>query len=821
MARRPEFAAGLAGALLAAVLTTACGGGGSPSGAHVQEPVVQGFSPSAYREVPPPSGAVPTFTDDELLVDADLRYQGTIVVFFQGATDVDPASLYLGGDPALGVDPGSVRVEREVPGVGNVILPLRVSLVDAAGTGTGNAVVCEPLPPYAIALGDTNGDGRQDYATRLPEGQYRVGVFDHVRNVRGRPLRDAPVFHTFTVGTSDTVPPRVTATSPVDGEQGVGAGAPPPAPPPGVPPGDIAGVTTSIFGPTSPDVTVTFSEGVRAQTIHAGNVVVVDAGAIVAGGGPPPVIQPAAGYPRLRDNEPAESDHELVWRPDPGAGGFPQGTQISVRVLGAWTDEASHQAHPGTPDHPAPVQDLVGNPMTLDAVFTFGTLALPDLPENPFPETAIWWSATDRVGAIDTINQQGLAAQFLGTSFPTGVPGNVLPPHTDEVATRDHVPGFDPFEINFDGRTNPATCHTWLYVQSPGSDQVAILDSRNGIPVALLDTPSPGGLAVQVGGGSANALLVTNAGANTFTAYGIGSLVPGTRFLNGPLTILKVQPTGNTPRAIAVTPWGGGVSGWNRDGALGGPGVPIVMYADFSDGAVSTIRLSDAAPVRQFALGATAAPNDVVFTPCLTGATQVLHAAISEGGQPGSGRVAWYVSGPGCQTGTRTNAGPDAIVGELTGFDAPDGLDENVSSGTPAIFSVAESGPASNAVSTLGLQAGAGYLPVLLHRFANVGATPTHVAHRASWATPCIALAGSGGCGHAADPTCWIAGTEQDLVLTFPLRTDPTMTPSRDLYVCARGSSQVFVIDLVSGTPSPSSPIAIPDVRFVAGPGTQ
>ena len=180
----------------------------------------------------------------------------------------------------------------------------------------------------------------------------------------------------------------------------------------------------------------------------------------------------------------------------------------------------------------------------------------------------------------------------------------MLPQFTDTIANSRHIPNFDPFEINFDGpHERIATCHTWIYVQSANTGQVAILNSRDGVPVALIDSPTPGGIAVQVGNGSNDVLLVTNSGANTFTAFDIGSLTPGTQFLNGPLYIKKVQPTGNTPRAISVTLWGGGVSGWNRDGGNGGPSVPVIMYADFTDGTVNTITLSDTTPVRQFALG--------------------------------------------------------------------------------------------------------------------------------------------------------------------------------------------------------------------------
>ena len=93
----------------------------------------------------------------------------------------------------------------------------------------------------------------------MPDGQYTVGLFDNLKNSQGVGLRDGPVFHTFTVGATDTIPPRIVTTDPVNGQQNIGAGVPPPAPPPGVPEDNIASVTTSIFGATSPDIVVRFT----------------------------------------------------------------------------------------------------------------------------------------------------------------------------------------------------------------------------------------------------------------------------------------------------------------------------------------------------------------------------------------------------------------------------------------------------------------------------------------------------------------------------------------------------------------------------------
>ena len=127
----------------------------------------------------------------------------------------------------------------------------------------------------------------------------------------------------------------------------------------------------------------------------------------------------------------------------------------------------------------------------------------------------------------------------------------------------------------------------------------------------------------------------------------------------------------------------------------------------------------------------------------------------------------------------------------------------------------------ANAVSTLGVLSSATNLPRLINRFLDVGANPTQIAHRASWVNPCIAPAGSGGCVAPGTRTCWFGGTEQRVLDPFLTRRDVSMVPTKDLYVCARGASQVRVIDLTSGVPSFYSPVSIPGVRFVAGPATQ
>jgi hypothetical protein len=809
--------------MAAVTLMAGCGIGGSDSSKHVQTPLVRNFSPFMSPFDFNSLQQNPTFTNASLTVSTSASYPGKMVVFFQGETDIDPASIFIGGNKTLGVDPSALQITREVPNVGNVLVPVDVTLVDATPSDERdslNAIVCQPLPPFATV-------GVNGFQTALPDGQYTLGLFKNIRNTAGKSLRDGPVFHSFTVGTTDALPPRVVTTSPVNGEQNVGAGVPPPPPPPGIPEDNIADVTTNIFGDTSPQIVVRFSEGVVASSINANTIQVVDAGAFAAV--PPPQV-PAPTFPKLKseiDQATLPSNgHEAVWEIDRNTGGYPFDTQIRCTVVGLWNTQASLDANPETPDNPSPVQDLAGNAMTLSFSFQFQTVAPADLPANPFPENSIFWSAFDRVGALDTINQRDLGDRALQLAlgnpdpFPFGVKTDVVPDRTDAVANTTNLPNFDPFEINYDNRTNGGTCHGWIYVQSRNTGQVAVLNTRDCVPVALINAPAPGGLAVQVGNGSADALLVTNESANTFTVYNIGSQTPGTQFLNGPLWITKVQPTGNTPRAISVTTWAGGIAGFNRDGGLPGPSVAMIMYADFTDGTVNTIRLADDEPVRQFALGPGSSPNDISFTPCV-GVPPLMFAAISQGAEPGQGKVAYYLAGPGCATGVQTGTRPDTIVGDLDGFDGPDGLDSNLPAGTPVIFTVAESGASANSVATLGLESALNQ-PVQLNRFVNVGANPTRIAHRASWGTPCMAVAGSDGCGHATQRSCWYGetlGIEMDLIQqTAP---DVSMVPTKDLYICARGASQVTIIDLVSGLPKFASPVAIPGVRFVASPSTQ
>lgn len=785
----------LAGISLVVLAALLAGCGGSSADQHIQPPMVRAFSPFMSPIDFNTLQQNPTFTDGKLTVSTDANYPGKIVIIFQEKTELDPASVFTGGRPELGIDLSALQILRYVPGSGNEALPLADVTVEA------DRIICTPavLP--------------------LSDGQYSIGVLKNIRNTRGKGLIAAPVFHSFTVGAIDSVRPFVVTSSPANNEIGVGAGAPPPTPPAG-PAMNTADVRTNIFGPTSPDVTIRFNEGINASTVTMSNITAINAG-WPPGAGPPPTIAPAPTFPMLKsvsDGATLPSNgHEILWRADPLLGGFPFGTIIEVTIVGLYDTQQSADADPDRlqPDNGAPVADLAGNGMLVNYKFQFQTLAPPDLPANAFPEYSIWWAATDRVGSLDAINQQGLADQFTGAqSFPFGVPRNVLQQYTDTVANAQNIPGFEPTELSIDNRTNGGTCHTWVYAMSPNSGQLVVIHSRTSLPVALINTPKPGGLSNQTGGGqAANVLMVTNSSANTMTTFDFSNVSPGASYINGPIFILNVQPTGNTPRAVSISlsPTGS----WNRDPGFGGPPVPIIMYADFTDGVVNTTRLLEKGPVTSINLGPNSAPNDIVMSPCLV-PPGLFMAAISQGGLPGEGKVAYYISGPSCSTGVSSGVMADSLVGSLTGFDGPAGLDEVLPMGNGAWWVLAESGAAANRVRTLGTEVGYFTQPRIINTFEQVGANPVAVAHRSAWInTICIDWIGAPWLC-APYPMCWYNGTEQNLLMI-----DRSMAVSQDLYICARGAGQITVVNLVTGARDYYQPEPIPGIRIVASEGTQ
>lgn len=800
-----------------------CGGGGSSE--HIERPVVRWFSPnlspinfatSALNQNPTESdGFLLTNSADPSLAQLEWRDNvtgldvppnspgstsygpfGRLVIYFHESTILDPQSV-LSNDPADPLDHAALLVTKYTPGVGNTVLEIGEIQVDAT------RIVLTPRAYTAQGVGNLPGP--------LPNGQYTIRLSSNVTNTEGDALFPAPVFHTITVG-ADAIAPLVVNTTPGDQQIGVGAGVPPPAPPTGVGAGEIADVRTNIFGPTSPDIVCEFNEQIRAGSVNENNFQVLKAG---QGGYQLPV---SPGFPKLKsevDNDTLPSNgHEVVWRPDALTGGLPFQSSIQVTIVGS--DGGANGS---------PVEDLTGNNLEASYVFTFFTVAPPDVPQNPFPEYSIWWSAIDRVGALDVVNQPGLADQFFGALFPLGVPRNVIPQFTDTVSNNQNIPGFAPTEIVYDQRTSAGLCHSYVYVMSSESSQVVIVNTRTSLPVALINTPTPGGLAGQFSPDGANVLAVTNSSANTVTFFDFGNITPGTAFLNGPIFIQRVLPTGNTPSAITMSDSAGGltVADWNRDGGnTNGPSTPLVIWIERTDGAIVPYNLGAAAESKRINLGANAQPTDVVMTPCF-GLNPILFAAIAQAGSgSGLGKVTYYVAGPGCTTGTQTPGRPDDVVGNLSGFDGPSGLDETLSPGQfNVFFVVAESGGQANRVTTLGLQTGANNLPRVLNTFTAVGANPTSVCHRAAWLNPCIGVAfdGFNDCFHDTTPSCHYNGTEQDAVVLQLI--DGAETVAQRLYICASGASQITVVNMLNGNRDFYSPIPIQGLRRVSAPATQ
>ncbi len=713
-------------AIVLGITLSACGGGapGSPSDEHVQEPVVRNFSPF-MSPIDFSQGAgqqFPTYTDSALTISTDPNYPGKIVIYFNNDTELDPNSIFIAGNPFLGVDPSVLLFTHEIPGVGN-------AKVDIDARVEGNRIILQPLPGLNGEYATPDGSG--GYNTNLPEGQFTVGIFKNLKNSAGKDLRDAPVFHTFFVGTLDTVRPTVINKSPGDGELGVGASVPPPAAPPGLPPSAYVNVTGSIFGDVSPDIVVRFSEPISATSVSSNNMIVD----FTAQGIGTVTIAPAFGYPILKSSLQQatlpSNGHELVFRPDYSNGGYPFGRQIRVRVLGLF-DLDPDTGLPTNPNYPdetqadnsSPIKDLSGNSLLHTEEWTFQTIAPPDLPENPYPEDQVWFSATDRVGVIDTINYPDFIRASNGTPFPQGIPRNVLPQFTDTIATDVTIPNFDPKEINVDRRIG-SNCHSYAYVQSENTGQIVIVNTRDSIPVALINTPTPGGLTVY--NGAVNSLIVTNSSANTISLFEIGALNVGQQFLSGAIYVNRVIPTGNSPSSITVTAGGS----LRRDRLQSGPATPIIMWIDRLDGTVNTANFTSEGAIKTFTFGADTPPNDVSWTPCFgpPAIPPIMYAAISQSGPILEGKVAFYIAGPGCSTGAQTVNRPDAIVGDLGGFDSPAGLD-NIwpNFNTPAYFLVAESGSLGNRVTSI--QPGlSGSLPEVLVQYNNVGANPSTVAH--------------------------------------------------------------------------------------------
>ena len=76
----------------------------------------------------------------------------------------------------------------------------------------------------------------------------------------------------------------------------------------------------------------------------------------------------------------------------------------------------------------------------------------------------------------------------------------------------------------------------------------------------------------------------------------------------------------------------------------------------------------------------------------------------------------------------------------------------------------------------------------------------------------CIAPVGAFVC--SAHPWCFYNGTEQQLF-------QPAIDPAQDLYICARGASQVTIVNMITGNRDFYSPIEIPGIRDISTPASQ
>lgn len=311
------------GAATLLLTTSAFADDPAPRAKAAPEPVVT-FSP--FRSPLAPEGST-VYTDPELRASADLRYAGRIVAAFPVGTPVDVRTLYVGGDERLGPNPASFQLTVEKPGIGSVQVPVSVWL-------EGSRIVLKPLPPFAVPNPKALPDR---LSTKLPPGQYTFGLFRGLKAKGGSALLRAPVFHSFVVGAPQDLAPRVVSTWPVVTQTRVAAGR------------------------DTPEVVVRFSEAVNPESVTPQSMIVRDIEAFRPAGAAAPVIDPAPGYPRVRQ---AEGGHEIVWRADAAHGGFPFGTMIEVTVRGAESAGAA-------------IHDMAGTPLARSVRFTFRTQSPP------------------------------------------------------------------------------------------------------------------------------------------------------------------------------------------------------------------------------------------------------------------------------------------------------------------------------------------------------------------------------------------------------------------------------------------------------------
>lgn len=306
--------------LVAVALAASCGGGrGDPSNGDGGPLRVVRIFPSAGDLQLPSLTHAPTFVDASLATAAGPTGGGAVAIHFQPPGKLDLSSLYVGGEPVLGVDPSALQFLRYLPGTGFALLDIAtVDLVNTPGEDVVR-LVPEDLP--------------------LPAGQYHVAVFEDVQDLLGNSLHASPALQTFWVGGADVDDPSVVYVSPSPGATGVPSGA------------------------ASEVVTIRVVEPVAASTLSTDTVYVEDISGLL-----PLLVTPAAGYPRLQSVEDGtvypSNGHAIVWR---AHGGLPPSATLRIRVVGALP--AGGVGTPGL----VRIEDLNGHPIPETWTSTFET----------------------------------------------------------------------------------------------------------------------------------------------------------------------------------------------------------------------------------------------------------------------------------------------------------------------------------------------------------------------------------------------------------------------------------------------------------------
>ena len=129
----------------------------------------------------------------------------------------------------------------------------------------------------------------------------------------------------------------------------------------------------------------------------------------------------------------------------------------------------------------------------------------------------------------------------------------------------------------------------------------------------------------------------------------------------------------------------------------------------------------------------------------------------------------------------------------------------------------------------LGLQVGNPNLPqppLRLNQFKSIGQNPTNLCHADAYTDPCITTIPDPFNCNPTHPYCWYNNSVKFKVYQLSVQfggnwDDLTYAAALNMYVCARGSGRVIVMNLTSGARDFYQPAAIPGVRFVSAHGTQ